>query len=323
MLILSATDVVAALPMSVAIESQRKAFAALAVGRVDLPLRTSLPVTAEAAVTLIMPAHVGGDLGAKIVSVFPRNPTQGLPTIHGVVILIDAATGQPTALMDAVALTALRTGAASGVATDLLANPNARTAALLGTGAQAATQLLAICAVRPIEQVRVFSRHADHVAAFIARLQPQIASRLFPAASAAEAVREADVVCTATTSATPVLAGDDLKPGAHVNGIGSYTTQMQEVDLETVRRAGRVFVDSREAALAEAGDVVIPLRQGILRESDVIELGAVLIGHQTGRTTPDAITFFKSVGIAAQDMTAAGEVLRRARECSLGKEINL
>jgi alanine dehydrogenase len=323
MLILSATDVRRALPMPAAIQTQRKAFAALAGGSVDLPLRTPLFTPAEDAVTLFMPARVADDLGVKIVSVFPRNPARGLPTVHGMVILVDGSTGRPAALMDAGSLTALRTGAASGLATDLLANPDARTAAIIGTGAQAATQLLSVCSVRPLERAWVFSRTPEHIASFIARMQPEVPAKLLPAASAAEAVREADVVCTATTSPTPVFDGRDLKPGAHVNGVGSYTAQMQEVDAETVRRAGRVFVDSRESALAEAGDVVIALRQSVVRETDLVELGSVIAGQQPGRTAPEAITFFKSVGIAVQDMTAAGEVLRRAREMSLGTEIDL
>lgn len=323
MLILSDADVRRALPITAAIESQRKAFTALAAGHADLPLRTPIPVAAEQAVALFMPARVADDLGAKIVSVFPRNSGRGLPTVHGVVILMDANTGRPSALMGAASLTALRTAAASGLATDLLANADARTAAIIGTGAQAATHLLAVCAIRPVERVCVFSRDPEHVRAFIARMQPEVPARLLAASAPDEAVREADVVCAATTSATPVFDGRRIKAGAHVNGVGSYTAQMQEVDMEVVRRASRVFVDRREAALAEAGDVVIALRRGVIRETDLIELGTVATGKQPGRTAPDAITFFKSVGVAVQDVTAAGEVFRRAVEMNLGKEIEL
>src|SRR5262245_4041880 len=163
MLILSAADVRRALPMPAAIESQRRAFAALSAGTVELPLRTPVSVPEEEAVTLFMPARVGGELGAKVVSVFPRNRARGLSTVHGVVVLINAGTGQPAALMDAASLTAMRTGAASGLATDLLASPGARTAAILGAGVQAATQLLAVCAVRPVECVWVFSRDPAHI----------------------------------------------------------------------------------------------------------------------------------------------------------------
>jgi ornithine cyclodeaminase/alanine dehydrogenase-like protein (mu-crystallin family) len=323
MLVLSAEDVHRALPMAAAIESQKRAFVALAQGQAELPLRTPVAMPAENAVALFMPARVGAEVGAKIVSLFPRNPARGLPLLHGVVILLDARTGQPAALMDASYLTALRTGAVSGLATDLLAAPEARTAAVIGTGVQAATQLLAVCAVRPIHQVRVFSRDPQHVTTFIDRMRTEVPATLVAAASSAEAVRDADVVCTATTSATPVFDGRDLRAGAHVNGIGSYTLQAQEVDTETVRRAGRVVVDSRTAALAEAGDVVLPLRAGVIAEADLIELGAVASGRHAGRTSPEAITFFKGVGIAVQDVAVGGEVLRQAQERGLGTEISL
>jgi ornithine cyclodeaminase len=323
MLVLSDADVRRALPMRAAIESQRRALASLAAGDAELPLRTPVPVPAADAVTLFMPARVGDELGGKVVSVFPHNPARGLALVQGVVLLIDAETGRPAALLDAASLTAVRTGAASGLATDLLALPAARTAAVVGTGAQAATQLLAVCAVRPVERVRVFSRDPGRVAAFIARMQPEVGAALVPAASPAEAVRGADVICTATTSTTPVFDGRDLGPGAHVNGVGSYTVEMQEVDTATVRRAGRVFVDARTAALAEAGDVVVPLREGVIAEADLIELGGVAVGRQPGRRSAEEITFFKSVGIAVQDVAAAGEAVRRARELGLGREIDL
>jgi ornithine cyclodeaminase/alanine dehydrogenase-like protein (mu-crystallin family) len=146
---------------------------------------------------------------------------------------------------------------------------------------------------------------------------------LKPAASAAEAIRNADLICCATTSAVPVLNGQDLKPGAHVNGVGAYTTEMQEIDLETVRRAGRIFVDSRESVLAEAGDVVKAMQQGILQKSDLIEIGAVLNRSQPGRASSQAVTLFKSCGLAAQDVVAAGETVRRARALNLGVEVDL
>jgi ornithine cyclodeaminase len=277
----------------------------------------------EGAVTLFMPARVSGDLGAKVVSVFPNNPARGLPTVSGLLLLIDAATGQPAALMDATYLTALRTGAASGAATDLLAAPGARTAAVLGTGAQADTQVVAVCTARPIDRVWVYSRRAENVTAFVRRVQPEVRAKLVPAASTAEAVREADVVCAATTSATPVFDGRDLQPGAHVNGIGSFTKAMQEVDAETVRRAGRVFVDCRAAALEEAGDVILPLRLGLITEADLIELGAVVAGEHPGRTAAEEITLFKGVGVAVQDVATGGEIVRRARALRLGREVQL
>jgi ornithine cyclodeaminase/alanine dehydrogenase-like protein (mu-crystallin family) len=323
MRILTASDIQRALPMAAAIETQKQAYAAVADRTAVLPLRTPLSVPEHNALTLFMPARVANDLGVKIVSVFPNNVRQGLPMIHGVVIMVETATGRPAALLDATYLTALRTGAGAGAATDVLARPESRAAALLGTGALARTHLLALCHVRPIDRVAVYSRDAGRVAAFINEMQAAVEARLMAAATPAEAVRDADVICCATTSSTPVFDGHDLKPGAHVNGVGSYTLQMQEVDIHTVLRAGVVFVDARESVLAEAGDVANPIQAGIIAESDLVEIGAVINGTHPGRRSAEAITFFKSCGVAAQDVTAAGEVLRRATELNLGTDVPL
>jgi ornithine cyclodeaminase len=174
MLVLSADDVRRALPMRAAIDSQKRAYTALVTGEAALPLRTPVTVPDQNAVTLFMPARVGGDLGAKIVSVFPGNAARGLPMIHGVVIMVSAETGQPIALIDATYLTALRTGAASGAATELLARPDARAAAIFGAGAQARTQLLAMCEARRIERVWIFDPNSDRATAFIAEMQPLV-----------------------------------------------------------------------------------------------------------------------------------------------------
>ncbi|MEP7357226.1 MAG: hypothetical protein ABI847_08300, partial [Anaerolineales bacterium] len=208
----------------------------------------------------------------------------------------------------------------SGAATDLLALPEAAIAAVLGCGHQARTQALAIDAVRSLDIIRVYARTAAHVQAFVRELQPQMRARLVAAASAAEAVAGADIICAATTSARPVFDGASLKPGVHVNGVGSYTLQMQEVDAETVSRA-KIFVDSRTAALAEAGDLVIPLRAGQTRSEDWTELGEVAAGRQAGRESPREVTFFKSVGVAAQDVAAASRALAEAARLGLGRQV--
>ncbi|MEK7311593.1 MAG: ornithine cyclodeaminase family protein, partial [Chloroflexota bacterium] len=318
-------DVRRALPMKEAIETQKRAYAALVTGDVALPLRTAVTIPAQNAVTLFMPARVSTDLGAKIVSIFPNNAQKGLPMIHGVVIMLDAETGQPAAVMDATYLTALRTGAASGAGTDLLARPDAATAAIFGAGVQARTQLEAVCTVRSIKCAWIYDRNteaAERMAAELAGRGP-IPTDLRVAKSPREAVTEADIICTATTSTTPVYDGRDVKPGTHVNGIGSYTPTMQENDAELVRRA-LVVIDSRESALAEAGDLIIPLHAGIIGEDHIhAELGEIVVGRKPGRTSAEQITFFKSCGIAVQDVVAGGEVLRRAKEMKLGTEIAL
>jgi ornithine cyclodeaminase len=323
MLVLTAQDIRQALPIWAAIETQKQAYIAVANRSANMPMRTPVAVPEQDAVTLFMPAKVGASLGAKIVSVFPRNVAKGKAMIHGVVVLMDSETGEPVALLDATYLTALRTAAGAGAATDALAQPKATRAALIGAGTLARTHLAAICAVRPISQVRVFSRNPEHVTAFIEEMQADCHAELIPASTASAAISDAEVVCCTTTSATPVFDGHDLEDGAHVNGVGSYTLQMQEVDTYTVGRAGKVYVDSRESVLAEAGDVVNPIQQGLITENDLIEIGSVLAGQHSGRTSPWAITFFKSCGLAVQDVMAANEAVRRAKEMNLGQTIDL
>jgi alanine dehydrogenase len=322
--LLSAADLRAALPMPAAVAAMKAAFAALSTGQANAPQRTALPVPPVEGVSLFMPAFLPGGglgaLGAKIVSVFPHNPERGQPIIHGLVIMLDPSSGEPVALCDGTFLTAWRTGAASGAATDLLARPDVRVAALLGCGVQARTQALAIDAVRTLAEMRVYAPHPDRVQQFIGEMQPLVEAALVAAPSSAEAVRDADIICAATTSATPVFDGQLLNAGAHVNGVGSYTTQMQEVDAATVSRA-RIFVDSRAAALAEAGDLMIPMKAGRTRVEDWIELGEVAAGLKPGRQSPHEITFFKSVGVAVQDVAAAGRALAEAQRLRLGQTV--
>ncbi|MCZ2115287.1 MAG: ornithine cyclodeaminase family protein [Anaerolineae bacterium] len=323
--IYTADDVQRALPMAEAIEGMKAGYAQLSAGRAQIPLRVPLNVSSDD-VTLIMPFLVpddGGALGLKLVSVFNSNIAQGLPLIHSVVLAVDPATGKPQALIEGGAVTAIRTGAASGAATDVLARPDAAVAAIFGSGVQARRQLEAVCTVRRIERVWVYSLvGAEAFVAEMAGYGP-IPTDVRIAKTPREAVAEADVICTATTSRTPVFDGHDLKPGAHVNGIGSYTPLMQENDLTTVRRA-RVIVDSFEAVLAEAGDLIIPLNAGdITRDHIAAELGEVIAGIKPGRTSPEQITFFKSVGVAVQDAMAAKIILRNGSIMGLGTSIEL
>jgi len=324
--ILTAQDVRAALPMRDAIDAMRKAFSLLAEGEVDMPQRVAIEISKHDAVTLVMPAyvHVGNRLGAKLVSIFPNNRGLDLPTIHAAVILLNAATGQPAALLEGTALTAIRTGAASGLATDLLARSDASTLAILGSGAQARTQLEAVCCVRNIERVFVYSRTQAHAEQFAADMAGQrgAPASIEVATSAQEACREADVVCAATRSTMPVLGTADVRAGTHINAIGSYTPAMREVDPGLVR-VSTVFVDQRQAALAEAGEVIDCVKDGSLAENDLTELGEVVNGARPGRKTAEQITLFKSVGLAVQDVTAAQQALTAAMQKKLGTAVNL
>ena len=321
----SAADVRRALPMTEAIAAVKAGYIQLSAGRAQVPLRVHLGI-GDGDSTLVMPFYApddGGALGLKVVSVFDSNPARGLPLIHALVLVVDAATGAPQALIEGSSLTAIRTGAASGAATDTLARPEARVVALFGSGAQARRQLEAVCTVRPIERVQLYSLGgAEAFAAEMAGYGP-IPNDIAIAESPRAALAEADIVCAATTSRTPVFDGRDLRPGTHVNGIGSFTPEMQEIDATTVRRA-RVIVDSRAATLAEAGDLIIPLQSGEIDLDHIsTELGEVLAGAKPGRTSAEQITFFKSVGVAVQDAAAAQLVVRNGAALGLGTMVSL
>ena len=325
--VLSTADVVHALPMAEAIAGVKDAFRQLSTGQADVPLRPRLAVPAHDGVSLFMPAYLSetDDLGIKVVSVFNNNPARGLPLIFAAVLVLDSETGRPTALLEGGSLTAIRTGAASGAATDVLARPDASTAAVFGAGVQGRTQLEAVCTVRPIRRAWIYDAvpgRAEAMAAEVAGRGP-IPQDVRVAATPHEAVAEADVVCTATTSNTPVFDGRDLRPGTHVNGVGSFTPTMQEIDVETVKRA-LVVVDSRNSALVEAGDLILPLRAGLIPEAHIhAELGEILAGLKPGRANPEQITFFKACGVAVQDAAAARRALDNAERLNLGTTVEL
>ena len=327
MLVLTRSQVRELVPMPEAIALMKTAFAELSAGRTVSPLRTVVPLPDREGDALFMPAYVPAmdALGLKSVNVFRRNPQRGLPVIHAIVSLVDPETGQPLAIMDGTFLTALRTGAVSGAAADLLARPESRVLVAIGAGAQGVTQIAAVCAVRPIERVIAVDVHEtalDRLRETMRRDWPEIAERL-ETTSDASAVREADVVCTATTSHTPVFRDQDILPGTHISAVGAYTPEMQELPAETVARA-TVVVDAIDAALAEAGDLIIPIREGrVAPEHFARELGMVVSGDAPGRTSPDEVTLFKSVGNAVQDVVVAKRAVERARERGLGTEIDL
>lgn len=324
MLILSRHDVEQVLTMPAAIAAVADGFRQLAAGGVTMPQRLATPVAPHNGVHLAMPAFVAGEPGAltiKIVTVFNDNPRRGEPTIQGVVLVHEPATGKPLALMDAEHLTAMRTGAASGVATEQLARRDAATATIFGAGAQAGTQLAAVCAVRPIRRAFVFSR--EGAAAYAERMSARLGIPVTPLDDARAAVEAADVICTATNSLEPLFDGAWLRPGTHINAIGAYQRTMRELDTTTMLRAC-VFVDGRQAALTEAGEIIIPTAEGRYSPDEVAgELGDLLLGRVAGRTSPEEITVFKSVGMAVQDAVTAPLVLRLALAQGLGVTVPL
>jgi ornithine cyclodeaminase len=327
MRVISARDLRELVPMVDAIGAVRQAFVELSAGRATVPLRSHVPVVEHGGALLAMPAYLpaAGGLGAKLVTVFPRNPQRRLPTIFATVLLLDVETGEPAALLEGTYLTALRTGAAGGLAADLLARRDAAIVALFGAGAQGRTQLEAVCAVRRIMQVRVVDREPERAEAFAgwAQEQPWVeGATVVTAADPALAVRGADVIITATTSAIPVFPGSEVSPGTHLTAIGAYTPQMREVPGDLVARAA-IFVDSREAALAEAGDLIMPMQEGLLpAHAAMVEIGEVAAGAP-GRTGSNQITLFKSVGHAVQDLAVARLALSRAERAGAGAVVQL
>lgn len=328
MLVLTRADVQELVPMRVAIDLMKQVFADLSAGRTVAPLRSALEVPEHEGVTLFMPAQVpsADGLGVKIVSVFPRNPALGKPTIHAVVLLTSMETGEPLALLDGTFLTALRTGAVSGAATELLARPDSRVLTVIGAGAQGLTQAWAVATARRIEQVNVYDRNAEMARSFAERLRAYdaaLADKVVPVDDVHRAVAESDVICTATTAREPVFNDADVRPGTHINAIGAFTPEMQEIPPETVARSYLV-VDEVEAAMAEAGDLLKAIDAGLLARDDVrTELGQVVDGSAPGRSSPEQVTFFKSVGNAVQDVIVARYAVTAAERSGRGQSIAL
>jgi len=294
--------------MPSAIDAVRDAFVRSSGGRIEQPTRLAL----EGGAALAMLASDRDGLGTvlKAVTVRPANRERGMPAVQAVVIWFDGSTGVPLALIDGETLTALRTGAASGVATDLLAPPDASVLAMIGAGAQAADQVRAVCAVRPIREIRVASRHQARAAEFAARLAREIAPIRVVARTLREALDGAQVVCTATTSTEPLFAASDLGTDVHVNAIGAYTREMCELPPELFADASVVAVDAIDAAMSEAGDLLRAMRDGRITRERLVEIGTLASRPETA--APGGRTVFKSVGVAAQDWALARLAVERA-----------
>jgi len=324
---ISRKDLENILTMEEVIVAVEGAFTDYARGRWVIPSRTHF--TLPEGIVLYMPSFLSseeeaeGILGAKLVSVFPGNPEKGLPLIYGLYLLYDPPTGRPLALIDGVYLTGVRTGAASAVATKYLSRKNSRTLGLIGTGVQAGFHLMAILAVRGIEVCFLFDRIEERARRFADDYSEKLGVNLEVLASADEVVGKSDVVVTATTSVTPVFSGSSLREGTHLNVIGAFTPETRELDSETVKRAC-LFVDSYEGALSEAGDLLIPMKEGVISRQDIrAELSEVVSGVMPGRTTEEEITLFKSVGFAIEDAAVAQLAYGRALEKGIGTQIEV
>jgi ornithine cyclodeaminase/alanine dehydrogenase-like protein (mu-crystallin family) len=327
MLILTADEIRKALPMNEAIEAMKEAYASLSNGTAVVPLRTRLAIPGQNAFSLFMPAYMRSDsseaLVIKVVSLFPNNLSRGLAYIQAAVLVLESDTGRAIALLEGSSLTAIRTGAASGAAIDLLARQDSKVVAVFGAGAQGRTQLEAACVQRVIKTAYIYDPTLDKAIAFVEEMagRNSIPRDVRVASTPREAVESADIICTATTSSMPVFEDEDIKPGTHISAIGAYTPEMQEVPVQTVARA-RIIVDSRGTVKEEAGDILQAIRAGAINEWDIhAELGEIVLGRKEGRQSNDEITLFKSVGNAVQDAAAAKLALDNARNMNLGHEV--
>jgi len=313
LILLSDRDVERILSMEECIGVVEEAFRNLGLGNAVMPLRTIIPIEEFNGAVLIMPSYIKGlnALATKIVTFYPDNARFKLPVVNAYVIVNNPKTGVVEAVIEANHLTAMRTGAVSGVATKYLARDDAKILAIIGCGVQARTQLWAVATVRGIEKVNVYDVDEGRKEEFAREMRRRLQIEVIPTGSAEEAVREADIVVTATTSSSPVISYEWIKPGTHINAIGAFRPDMREIDSKTILNA-KVVVDLKEAALKEAGDIIIPIQEGLISINHIYaELSDLVLKKKPGRTSNSEITVFKSVGLAIQDSSVASHILNK------------
>ena len=324
-LIVNGSEVRTLLPMDECIDVMSDALAALARGEAIVPLRQVMWLPEKVGALGMMPSYIGSmnAVGLKVITVFPGNHGTKYDSHQGAVLLFEAKHGQLLAIMDATTITAIRTAAVSGAATRLLARTDAEDLAILGSGVQARTHLAAMLHSRPIQKVRVWSRDAEHSQRFAERESKRHGIPVSAVATVQEAVKEADIICTTTSAREPVLKGEWITPGTHINAVGSSVAFARELDSAAVKNA-RLFVDRRESTLNEAGDFLLARKEGIVDDSHIAgEIGDLIIGQIDGRRSSDEITLFKSLGLGIEDLAAANHIYRKARESNVGSAVEL
>ncbi|MCR8969615.1 ornithine cyclodeaminase family protein [Facklamia sp. 7083-14-GEN3] len=328
MRILKEADMQAVMTMKEAIQADKEALKLYSEGKTDIPLRSNIDVEAFEGQNLYMPGLAGSAAGIKIVSVYPNNIQKGITSVPATMVMLNEETGEVSALMDGTYLTRLRTGAVVGAATDLLANKEASVFALFGTGGQAQHQLEAILTVRPIKEVRVFDIDQERASEFAQKMMDLFAEKfdvkIVAVASPKEAVKDADIITTVTTAKTPVFDSEDLKKGVHINGVGSYTPEMQELPAEIFAKAGKIYLDTEDGVLNESGDLINPLKEGIIQKEDITgELGQLVAAKTAGRQSEDELTIFKTTGSAVLDIVVGKAIYKKAIEINKGQVIEM
>lgn len=323
--ILSGKQIRSAVEMKDIIGAMELAFVELSTGSPEMPIRAHISIKEPPGTALFMPSYMKASemIGIKTVTLFEENRKNGLPYIQGMVSLFDGDNGTPRAVLDGMTITSLRTGAASGLATKLLSRKDSRVCAIFGGGVQGRTQLEAVCAVRDIQKAVIFDAVPVAAEKFAKDMEELLGIEIVVARNSKEAVMDADIICCASISETPVFADQDLPAGVHINAVGSYKPHVQEVPEEMVLRS-RLYVDHRESALEETGDLIIPIEKGIMTEKHIVaEIGEVAAGKAVGRISETEITFFKTVGVALQDLAAATVILQRAEDLGVGTMVEL
>lgn len=324
--ILNESDMKKIMGMPDAIKAVKEAAACYTNGETIIPLRANLDVKEYNGNSLYMYGYVKGSnaLGVKLVSVYPDNPKLGLSACPATLILEDAKTGIVSAIMDGTYLTRLRTGALSGAATEFLSKKDSKVFALIGTGGQAEKQLDAVLAVRDIEEVRVYSRNFENVERFIDKVKNDKKQRFVACKSSDEAIDNADIITAVTVANDPVFDGKKIKKGAHINGVGSYTPTMSEIDEYIVCNAGKIIVDTMDGTINETGDFLKPMKKGIFKKEMITgELGDLVQGKCKSRENDDEITFFETTGSAVYDLVTGQKIYELAKAKNIGQEVEL
>lgn len=320
--VLSEEDIKKTLSMREAIEVMSDVFSKLSKGELEMPIRSVTDFGDNTVFYKPAASKTDDAVGIKLLTQVNGNRERNLPVIQGLMMLVDYTDGRFLSIMDGTYITALRTAAASGLATKLLARKDARVAAIFGAGAQGRTQLLAICEARNIEKVYIFDLNADAVSEYIKDMSGKVTAELIKGASN-ECLQEVDVICTVTTSPRPLFRLSELKKGVHINAIGSFKPTMNEIAADVVA-ASELYLDHKESVIAESGDIINPLRDGVITEAHIKgEIGDAVNGAVQGRTNDMQITLFKSVGVAVQDLATANRVYRKAVAMNLGQVVNL
>lgn len=312
--------------MADAIQANKDALSIYSKGGANIPLRVNIDIPEQGGQSLYMPGYAADAdaLGVKIVSVYPNNIEKNLPSVPSTMVMIDPETGQVNALIDGTYLTQIRTGAVAGAGTDILARKDARIFTIFGTGGQAEEQVAAVLDVRSIEKVYVCDLNQERSLDFATRMSTKHNVEFVVAPSVEEAVGNADIITCVTTTTRPLFSADLVKPGTHINGIGSYTPQMQEIGADVLIKAGGVYCDTVDGVVNEAGDLIIPLEAGTFTK-DIIkgELGQVINGEVVGRTNEEEITVFKSTGSAVLDVVNARRIYEKAVSSSKAESISI